>query len=104
MRIVKFKIMGKDKYTYLMNESLIYFINSLNIKKFLIYFALEIRGNVINFQKRNIINFNKKLLSKIKLIKFLKKRINNLDFLLYIYQEIDKKFNLNKFKYLQYFC
>jgi len=96
--------MGKDKYTYLMNESLIYFINSLNIEKFLIYFALEIRGNAINFQKRNIINFNKKLLSKIKLIKFLKKRINNLDFLLNIYQEIDKKFNLNKFKYLQYFC
>ena len=102
MGLVKLKISGKDKYSYLMNKSFIYFINSLNIEKFLISFALKIVCNSLNFQKPNIIQFKKKLLSKIKLGIFLRRGIKNLDFLLKKYQQIDKKINLNKFQYLEY--
>ncbi|ABB50398.1 hypothetical protein PMT9312_1338 [Prochlorococcus marinus str. MIT 9312] len=105
MGILRFKPFGKDVYIYLFNDSCIYFFNSLNIEKILISFALEIGCNSVNFQKRNFNKLNKKFLfqiNKIKLFIIQKQHINKLDFLLKIYQEIHKNFNLKKFRYFEY--
>ena len=101
MGIFRCKPFGKHIYNYLFYEIYIYFINLLNIEKFLIYFALEIGCNLLNFQKRNFIKLNNKLLFQINKIKFFiiqKEHIKKLAFLLKINEEIHKNSNLKKFR------